>query len=152
MWDLVPHLGIKAGPLRLEHKDLPTRPSGKSLCCLNFKDIYRNVDLTYLISSSPFCPIIMCESHSVLTLFDPLDCVAHKAPLSIKFSRQEYWSLYSLLQVIFQGWNPAESPALQADSLPSEPPGKPMLLLLLLCYYCFTYFIHVCYRTNNTLL
>ena len=43
------------------------------------------------------------------------------------FLRQEYWSGYSLLQGIFptQGLN--SSPALQADSLPSEPPGKALL-------------------------
>ena len=47
------------------------------------------------------------------------------------FSRQEYWSgCHALLQGIFpiQGSNPG-SPALQADSLPSEPPGKPMYLI-----------------------
>ena len=27
-----------------------------------------------------------------LTLCDPTDCVAHQAPLSMEFSRQEYWS------------------------------------------------------------
>ena len=29
---------------------------------------------------------------SYLTLCDPMDCVAHQAPLSMGFSRQEYWS------------------------------------------------------------
>jgi len=50
--------------------------------------------------------------------------VALQAPLSVRFSRQEFWSGHSLLQGIFliQGSNPR---ALQADSLPSEPPGKP---------------------------
>ena len=28
-----------------------------------------------------------------LTLCDPLDCVARQAPLSMGFSRQEYWSV-----------------------------------------------------------
>ena len=27
-----------------------------------------------------------------LTLCDPMDCVAHQAPLSMEFSRQVYWS------------------------------------------------------------
>ena len=27
-----------------------------------------------------------------LTLCDPMDCIAHQAPLSMEFSRQEYWS------------------------------------------------------------
>ena len=54
---------------------------------------------------------------------------AHKVPLSMGFSRQEYWS-----RVPFpppgdhpnSGIKPG-SPALQVDSLPSEPPGKPRI-------------------------
>ena len=36
----------------------------------------------------------MCLSvaQSCLTLLDPMDCIARQAPLSMKFSRQEYWS------------------------------------------------------------
>ena len=52
--------------------------------------------------------------------------VAHQAPLSMKFSRQEYWSgLLSPSPGIFThpGIEPRSS-VLQADSLPSEPPGK----------------------------
>ena len=30
--------------------------------------------------------------HLCQTLHDPMDCIAHKAPLSMGFSRQEYWS------------------------------------------------------------
>ena len=51
----------------------------------------------------------------------------HQAPLSMGFSRQEYWK-----GVLFPppGHLPnpdikPRSPSLQADSLPSEPPGKP---------------------------
>ena len=56
-----------------------------------------------------------------------MDCSPPQASLSMRFSRQEYWS-----------WLPCPppeglpnlgtelgSPALQEDSLPSEPPGKP---------------------------
>ena len=52
--------------------------------------------------------------------------VAHRAPLSMGFSRQEYWSG---LPFPFPGSKPVsfESPALQADSLPLEPLGKPVL-------------------------
>ena len=51
---------------------------------------------------------------------------AHQAPLSMKFSRQEYWSG---LPVPSPGDLPNPRiepgfPTLQADSLPSEPPGK----------------------------
>ena len=55
--------------------------------------------------------------------------VARQAPLSMEFSRQEYWSGLSCLPPrdlpdpgIKHG-----SPALQADSLLSEPPGKPTI-------------------------
>ena len=53
--------------------------------------------------------------------------VVHQAPLSMEFSRQEYWSgllCPSLEDLPNPGIKP-ESPALQADSLPSKPPGKP---------------------------
>ena len=52
---------------------------------------------------------------------------AHQAPLSLGFSSQEYWSgLPCPLPGHFP--NPGietRSPALQADSSPVEPPGKP---------------------------
>ena len=53
--------------------------------------------------------------------------VAHQVPLSLGFSRPEYWSM---LQFPSQGdlSDPgikSGSAALQADSLPSEPSGKP---------------------------
>ena len=55
--------------------------------------------------------------------------VAHQGPPSFEFSRQEYWGVgyHFLLQGIFptQGSNPGLL-HWQADSLPSEPPGKPL--------------------------
>ena len=55
--------------------------------------------------------------------------VARQAPLSMGFSRQEYWSG---LPFPFPGdlLDPSTelgSPALQADSLPPELPGKPLI-------------------------
>ena len=55
--------------------------------------------------------------------------VARQAPLSMGFSRQEYWSglpFPSPGDLPNPGIEPG-SPALQVDSLPSEPPGKPNL-------------------------
>ena len=52
--------------------------------------------------------------------------VAYQAPLSAGFSRQEYWSglpFPSPGALTNPGIKPG-SPALQADALPSEPPGK----------------------------
>ena len=56
--------------------------------------------------------------------------LAHQAPLSMEFSRQEYWNglpFPSPRDLLDPGIKP-RSPALQADSLPSEPPGKPFLI------------------------
>ena len=53
--------------------------------------------------------------------------ITHQAPLSPGLSRQEYWSglpFPSLGDLPNPGIKP-RSPALQADALPSEPPGKP---------------------------
>jgi len=52
--------------------------------------------------------------------------VAHQAPLSMAFSRQEHWSglpFPSLGDLPDPGIE-LKFPALQAESLPSEPPGK----------------------------
>ena len=54
-----------------------------------------------------------------------MDC-SHQTPLSVEFSRQEYWSRWSFPS---PGGLPnpgieLESPTLQAHSLLSEPPGK----------------------------
>ena len=54
--------------------------------------------------------------------------VAYQAPPSMGFSRQEYWSglpFSSPGDLPDPGIEPG-SPALQADTLTSEPPGKPL--------------------------
>ena len=54
--------------------------------------------------------------------------IAHQAPVSMKFSRQEYWS-GSPFPSPENPLNPGIKPgslALQADSLLSEPPGEPV--------------------------
>ena len=60
-------------------------------------------------------------------LFATLWTVAHQAPLSMGFSRQEYWSglPYPPQGLFSQGWNPCLLPLLQG-SLPLAPPGKPI--------------------------
>ena len=56
--------------------------------------------------------------------------VAHQAPLSVGFSRQEHWSglLCPSPGDLPNPGMEAGSPALQADSLPSESPGKPYII------------------------
>ena len=66
----------------------------------------------------------MLVAQSCLTLCDPM-YITHQAPMPMEFSRPEYWSG---LPFLFPGDlpNPRMEPrsALQADSLPSEPPGS----------------------------
>ena len=84
----------------------------------------------------------MLSCFSCARLFATLCTVAHQAPLSMGFSRKEHWNG---LPFPSPGGLPDPeielmSPALQADSLPPEPPGNPsgeirgieMLLLLVL--------------------
>ena len=68
-----------------------------------------------------------CQSLSPVRLYAIPWTVAHKAPLSMGFSREEYWSALPFPSpgiFLTPGIEPG-SPALQADSLLSEPPGKP---------------------------
>ena len=70
--------------------------------------------------------IVVCESLSCVWLFATPWTVARQSPLSIEFSRQEYWSRLSLPSpgnLPNPGTEPG-SASLQADSLPSEPSGK----------------------------
>ena len=67
------------------------------------------------------------KSLSCVRLFATPWTVARQAPLSMGFSRQEYWSglpFSSPGDLPNPGIEP-RSPTLQADSLFSEPPGKP---------------------------
>ena len=62
------------------------------------------------------------------TLCNSMDCVAWQSPLSMKFSRQEYWNglpFPSPWDLPNPG-NKPRSPELQADSLPFDPQGSPM--------------------------
>ena len=67
------------------------------------------------------------KSLSRVRLFVTPWTVAHQAPLSVGFSRQEYWSglLFSSPGDLPNPRIEPRSPTLQADSLTSEPPGMP---------------------------
>ena len=76
------------------------------------------------------CSVLITQSCQ--TLCNPMT-VARQAPLSMEFSKQDYWSglpFPSQGDLPDPGIEP-ESPALQADSLPSEPPPSPEKL------FCF---------------
>ena len=83
---------------------------------------FQTIQNKYLIVTlSMYCHL----SH--VQLFATPWTTAHQAPLSIGFSKQEYWSG---LPFPSPGDLPnpvikSRSSALQADSLPSESPGKP---------------------------
>ena len=65
-------------------------------------------------------------NHSVVSNSVTLGTVAQQVPLSVEFVRQEYWHglpFPSPGDLLDPGIEPG-SPALQADSLLSKPPGK----------------------------
>ena len=65
-------------------------------------------------------------AQSCPTLCSPMNCVACQAPLSVEFPRQEYCSSLPSPGNPPDSGIEAGSPALQVDTLPSEPPGKPI--------------------------
>ena len=78
--------------------------------------------------------VVAVRAHTLaqpcLTLRSPMDC-SPPAPLSMGFPRQEYWSGLPLPapgDLPGPGIQPASpvSSALQVDSLPLMPPGKPI--------------------------
>jgi len=75
---------------------------------------------------------VKVKSFSHVRLFATPWTVAYQAPPSMGFSRQEYWSglpLPSPGDLPNPGIKPG-SPTLQADALPSEPPGKLSLYMM----------------------
>ena len=77
---------------------------------------------TYLFHHIMQIALCTCVTHSVVSDSVTPWTVAHLVALSMEFTRQEYWSGLPLP-------SPEDLPdpgsTLQADSLQSEPPGKP---------------------------
>ena len=74
---------------------------------------------------------MVCQLLSSVQLSATPWTAACQPPLSMEFSRHEYWSglpFHSPKDLPDPGIEPM-SPTLQADSLPSEPPGKPSIYL-----------------------
>ena len=94
-----------------------------------------------MFCDSFFVSIGSLKTESRVQLFATPWTVAHQASLSMELSRQEYWSglpFPSPGDLPNPGIEPG-SPALQADSSPFEPPGKPCdtpLLSLFTSYSC----------------
>ena len=74
----------------------------------------------------------MLSRVSGVQLFATLWTVACQALLSMKFSRQEYWSRlpFPSPEYLPNPGTEARSPALQGDTLSSEPPGKLLLVYI----------------------
>ena len=71
-------------------------------------------------------PVLITQS--CLILCNTTDCIAHQDSLSMKFSRQEYWSglpIPSPGDLLELETEPG-SPALQSDSLPLSHQGRPL--------------------------
>ena len=73
----------------------------------------------------------MLSPFSRAQLFEILWTLGLQVPLFMQFSRQQYWSgLPCPPQGIFPTWESIShltvSPALQVDSLSTEPPGEPV--------------------------
>ena len=108
-----------------------------------FRDV--SIFLTVYNSFYLLCVLCVCKSLSHVLLFATPWAVACQRPLSMGFSRQEYWS-----RLLFPspgdlpdpGIEPM-SPVLQAYSLPFELQGSPFLLIIKhqICTY---------YSTSNT--
>ena len=99
---------------------------------------------------------VKVKSLSGVRLFETLWTAAHQAPLPMGFSRQEYWSgvpFSSPGDLPNPGIEP-RSPALQADALLSEPPGKPFICSMGLdkCIMTYTLYPSSLYQSIFTAL
>ena len=83
-------------------------------------------------------------SHSIVSYsLQPHELhVTCQAPLSMEFSRQEYWSGLPFPSPgdLSDPESEPRPPALQADSVASEPPGKPIYVCV---YVCVCVCIHI---------
>ena len=84
------------------------------------------------------CQLSVCKLLSRVWISATPWTVVHQAPLSMEFSKQEYWSGLPFLSPGYltdPGIEPS-SPALQADSSPSGPLGKPYQLRTISNFKC----------------
>ena len=145
----LPNPGIEPTSPASQVDSLPSEPPGKpshsinvsssSFCVWVLPDylaLWPNVSFRY----GPFLCLCVCR---VVSDSLQLHGLAHQAPLSMEFSRQEYWSrlpFFTPGHLPDPGIEPVslESPDWQADSLPLHHLGKPhffkkVLFILLRC-------------------
>ena len=97
------------------------------------------------------CACVCGKTVSHVRLFVTPWAVAYQAPPSMEFSRQEYWSglpFPSPRDLPKPGIEPGSQ--LQVDSLPSEPPGKPLYPGQDVKSDSVHHKTSLCYHLNNT--
>jgi len=98
----------------------------------NLDSILKSRDITlpakvYIVKAMAF-PIVMygCDKVKVaqlcLTLCDPMDCIVH----GVLQARILEWVAFPFSRGSSQPRDQTQVSALQAESLPTEPPGEPM--------------------------
>ena len=100
----------------------------------------------------PLC-VCVCVLLSHVRLFATPWTVAQQAPLSMEFSRQEYWSVLpfpSPENLLDPGIKPGYH-TLQAGSLPSEPPGRPLHPILSWIWFSRKY-LEQCFTSCSSTL
>ena len=122
----LPNLGIETGSPALQADSLPYELSGNPIKCKSGLLIFP-IPLSSCHFSHENVQFSSVQSLSRVGLFATQWTVACQAPLSMDFSRQEYWNglpFPSSGNLPNPGIKP-RSPALQEDTLPDEPQGKP---------------------------
>ena len=117
-----------------------------------------NVTCSLLLRSNRLSLIIVKVKVKLLSrvrLFATPRTVAYQAPLSMGFSRQQYQSgllFPSPGDLPDPGIEP-RSPSLQTGALPSEPPGKSLLIIMTNILYCdlhfAPYFDYIVFQSPN---
>ena len=126
-------------------------------------DCWHKIDtkqiLVFLFFHSNLTPIYMCvlSRFSRVWLFATPWSVAHQAPLSMGFSRQEYWRELPSLpsgDCPTQGSNPRLICLLHMGPLPLAPPRKPHMyvciyMYMYMCIYIYTHiYTHIYWFIN----
>ena len=116
----LPDPGMEPASPALAGRFFTTEPPGKPTTlatCILYTQIKMAEDV---------CNVLCVVTQSCPTLWNPMDCVAHQAPLSMGLSRQEYRSGLPFPppeDVPYPGIEPA-SPALAGRFLTTGLPGK----------------------------
>ena len=106
-----------------------TKHKAPSIKCLSymFSSTHLCVHLFYVLCIKLILTVTVLVTQSCPALCNSMNYIPCQTPLSMEFSRQEYWSglpFPSPGDLPDPGIKP-RSPALQTDSLPSKPPRKP---------------------------